>query len=114
TRGDQGRDQSAFAVANEADFPGVDLLAGFQISEGGFGIVRKVLHRGAGEVTCGLSDSAFIKAKNGDAFSRQVVRQDEKRTMPDERFIAVVRSGTADENGGGKRSRAAGKSERAC
>src|SRR5260370_4369570 len=102
-RSNHGRDQPAFTVAKETDFLWVDLLASIQVSEGSFGVAGKILGRCARVIASGFADTAFIEAKNGDAFSRQVVRQHEKRAMSDERFIAVMRPGTTEENHGGKR-----------
>src|SRR5882724_10384260 len=109
----QGSDYSAFAMADKADFLLVDFLPAFQVAEGSLGIAGKVFRRCAAVISSGFSVSSFIEAKHGYALSRQVVCEDEKRTMSDERFIAVVGPGTTDENGRGKRPWAGGKSERA-
>src|SRR5260370_31890677 len=113
-RSNHGRDQPAFTVAKETDFLWVDLLASIQVSEGSFGVAGKILGRCARVIAGGFADTAFIEAKNGDAFSRQVVRQHETWAMSAERFIAVMRPGTTKKNHRGKRPRPAAKSGRAC
>src|SRR6266436_9039520 len=105
-RGNQRCDQTTFAVADQADFRCGNFLAGFQIGEGGIGVARKIFRRSIAVIASGLAVSALIETKNGNAFSGKVVGQDQKRAMPSERFIAVVRPGTTEENGGGKRARA--------
>src|SRR5260370_41915805 len=107
-------DYSAFAMTDKTDFLGVDFLASFQIGDGGFGVAGKIFRRRVGVIASGLAVSTLIETKNGNAFSRQVIRQDEKWPMSNKRFIAVVRPGTAEENGRGKRTLAARESERAC
>src|SRR5260370_19835686 len=62
----------------------------------------------------GLADAAVMETTSGDAFSRQVVREQEKRAMSSDRLISIVRPGTAKKCGGGKQPRPARKSERAC
>ena len=74
-RGNQGRDHSAFAVADEADFLLVKFLARFQVSEGRFGVAGKIFGRRICIISRGLADSTFIEAQNGDAFSREMVCQ---------------------------------------
>ena len=69
-RGYQWSDHAAFAVADEANFLGIKLLASFQIGEGCLSIRSKVLHCRVRVVASGLADSSFIEAQNGDASSR--------------------------------------------
>src|SRR5260370_8184606 len=103
-RGNHRRDHAAFAVADEAGFLWINFLAGFQVSEGGLGIAGKVFRRRGRIVASGLADAAFIETKNGDAFSRQVVGQHEERAMSNDRFISIVRPGTAPKYGARKLS----------
>src|SRR2546430_5947340 len=112
-RCNQRCDHAAFAVAKESGFLGVNFLAGFQVSEGRFDVAGKIFGRRTGVISGGLADTTLIEAKNSDAFSRQVVRQHEKRAMSNESFISIVRAGTAEENGSGKRPLPARNSERA-
>src|SRR5437899_1853609 len=100
-------------MPDQTGFLGVDFLARFQIGEGSLGVACEVFGRRIWIVAGGFGDSAFIETKNGNALSREVVRQDQKRAMASERFIAVVGPGTTKENGRGKRARARRKCERA-
>src|SRR4029077_501554 len=106
-RCDDGSDHPSFAVTNETDFLRVDLLAGFHVSESGFRIGGKIFSRGVGIIASGLADTTFIETKHGNAFSGEVIREDEKWAMADDAFIAIVRTRTAKKNGGGKWARAA-------
>ncbi len=101
----------------KTDFLRVNLLPRvFKVSEGGGGVSGKVLHGGVRIIAGGLSDSPFIEAKNGDAFSRQVEsRQDDERD--DAR--RAIRRGPAGpaalmRMASGKRPRARWKSESSC
>src|ERR1700674_1848309 len=96
------RNDSAFTVANEADSFRVEFLAGFQIGERGFGIAGKILGGRVGVLAGGLADPPLIETKNGNAFVRQMVRQNEKWAMSDDTLIAVVRPRAGKEDGNGK------------
>jgi len=102
--GNQARSYRLRAVGNEAGSLLVNLLCGFQVSEGSFGAPAKILGRRV-RVVAWTCRSTFIEAKTANAFSRQVVRQHEKRAMSNDRFIAIVRPGimrrTAAGNGPG-------------
>src|SRR5580704_13113876 len=105
-RCDDWRDQSAFAVANEPDSLGVQILAGFQISDCGLSIAGEVLDGGIGVVAGGLASAALIKTQSGNPLARQMVGQDQERAMPLDGFIAIARSVVAKEDGDGEWPRA--------
>src|SRR6266446_5141946 len=100
-------------MTDEANFLRVNFLARFKVGENGFGVARKISGRRVRVIAGGLADPAFIKTKNGNALSREMVCQHEKGTMSNEALIAIVRPGAAEENGGGKRPFAGRKRERA-
>src|SRR5260370_4266485 len=97
-RCNHGGDYSAFAMTDKTDFLRVDFLASFQIGDGGFGVAGKILRRRVRVIARGLADSTFIETKNGDAFSRQVIRQHEKWPMSNKRFMAVGSARITEEN----------------
>ena len=68
-------DHAAFAVAEEPDATGVDLLACSEVLQCGPGIVRKVEGRGRQEVASGLADAAIIIAERCDTLDRQFLSE---------------------------------------
>src|SRR5215472_1103156 len=100
-------------MADEADFFGVNLFAGFQGIDSGLSVARKVFGGSLVVIASGLANSALVVAKNGNAFAREIIGQHEKWAMPGDIFVAVMRSRASDENSGRKRTGARRKRKRA-
>ena len=95
--GRQRRDQSAFAVTDEADAPGVDLLAGFQISDPGQDVAAEIEGGGQGGIAAGAADAAVIDAQHRDAAPGQVIGEDPEGLVAHHGLVAVLRTRTGDE-----------------
>ena len=76
--GDHGRDDSAFAVADQADFVGIDFGTRFQIGDAGFGVGGEIGGGAGCEISGGLGGAAVVGAQHGDSVAGEVVGENEE------------------------------------
>lgn len=107
------RDDGAFAVADNADFGGIDFLARLEVGDGGFGVGGQVESGRVVGVAGGFGSAALVVAKDGNSLSGEVVGEDEERLVIGDGFVAILRAGAGNEDGSGERTVALGKGEHA-
>src|SRR5207302_8632454 len=110
--GQDGGDDSALVMADEADFFGVDFFPRLQIGEGNGRVAGEVLRGSLIELAGGLANAALVVAKNGDALACEVVGQNQKGAMAGNVFVAIVRTRACDKNRGRKWTAAGRKGQR--
>src|SRR5271166_646787 len=98
-------------MANESNSRWINVLAGFQVGNCGFGIAGQFHRGGLLPGTCRLANSALVVAQYRNSLASQKVRNNEKRPMIREEFIAILGPRTGDQQGGGKRTRPFGKAK---
>jgi len=69
-----GGNNTALAVADEADFVRVDFGAGLEPSDACLRVGGKVRSGGVRQVACGLAHSALVGAQNDDSLTGKIVR----------------------------------------
>ena len=111
--GHHGRDDSALAVADEADLARVGLGTRLQIGHARFGVAGKVGGSGLGEVSRGLAYAALVGPQHHNALTGEIIRQHQKRFMAHKAFVAVVLARATDQQNCGKRPLARWNGQRA-
>ena len=87
-----GRDHAAFAVTDQPDFLRVDFGPCPQVGDPRFGVRRKIDGGRRGEYAAGLADAPIVGAEDSDAATSQVIGQDQKRPMPQDRLVPILRA----------------------
>jgi hypothetical protein len=82
----------AFRMAEDTDVPPVDLRSSGQQPHAGQRITGNVLHRRLGGVSRGSSDTAIVVPEDGDAVTRQMIRNRPEDLEPEEFLVAILRA----------------------
>src|SRR5439155_11267822 len=98
----QGRDDAAFAVADEADLPRIDFPAALEELDAGEHIDGEIGRGRIRDATGRAADAAVVDTADGDTAAGQVIGQDQERLVTQDGLVPVLRSGTGDEEHGGK------------
>jgi hypothetical protein len=96
-RGHHGRDDRAFAVADQADPVRIPFRACFQVRDAGLGVTGEVGHGSALEGSFRFANATLVGPQHLNAFSGEKVGENQKRAMTHQAFVAVVRLGPADQ-----------------
>ncbi len=96
--GHHGRDDAAFAMADETELVMIHFRAAFEIGEAGFDVSSEIGGGGGGEIAGGFADAAIVHTEDGDALASEVIGEHEKRTVAEEGLVAILRTGAGDEN----------------
>ena len=97
---EQRRDQSPFAVADDADPCRIDVGAFFEPLDRRFGISCEVDARRLRRIAARAADAAIVVTEDGNPGSRQGIGEDEERLVIHERLVAVLLTRAGDEHHG--------------
>ena len=98
------RDHPALTVPNQSNFVRIDLGARFEIRHARLRVGCKVRRRCPGENSRRLANPSIIGSQHGNSAPRQVVRQNQKRFVPQQTLVAILRTRAGNQHHRGERS----------
>ena len=98
TLGEERRDQSPFAVTDDADPRRINARLLLEPVDPRFGVAGEVDARPLRRIPSRAADTAVVVAEDGDPGPRQDIGEDEERLVIHERLVTVLLAGTGDED----------------
>lgn len=112
-RGRDRRDDPPLAMTDQADFSGVDFLLLLEKVQSRQHVAREVFICRRVGGTGRPADSSVIDSKHGYPTPAKMIGQHEKRLVPHDAFIAILRSRAGDEDDSRERARSGRHGQRA-